>query len=376
MPWEIISNVLLEVAASKAVKGGYRLFQDHALPWITTKLARTYAERYLLLKSSQLCEFYNSETPLTYNYGKLYFRLPLSLLIPPTTNRLPTEEKIRVKTSSHNFTVPRQISDYTRPLLEYLRSSKDSRLFNGQVASLRSISSNDSGDWELVLAAGSYFEALATNFAMDHRPNNREQSLREFISRRTGRLGDLEESPLVNHLGVVCMVESLDGKLVVQERSHMVANRPNSLSSSVSGALDWSDIGARSEWTIEGISLGVLRESLEELGVKSESVWFLGLIREYLRGGKPEAYFYAKSDCTFDEIEAERKTAKDRRESKNLVPYEIHTELLDGSPKEIIAYHERVVRVLEKIGPRANLTLIAGVCLLSNRLLNMVQTKK
>jgi hypothetical protein len=260
--------------------------------------------------------------------------------------------------------------------LEYLRSSKDSRLFNGQVASLRSISSNDSGDWELVLAAGSYFEALATNFAMDHRPNNREQSLREFISRRTGRLGDLEESPLVNHLGVVCMVESLDGKLVVQERSHMVANRPNSLSSSVSGALDWSDIGARSEWTIEGISLGVLRESLEELGVKSESVWFLGLIREYLRGGKPEAYFYAKSDCTFDEIEAERKTAKDRRESKKLVPYEIHTELLDGSPKEIIAYHERVVRVLEKIGPRANLTLIAGVCLLSNRLLNMVQTKK
>ncbi len=371
MPWEVIGNVLLEATISEALKGGYKLFQDHVQPWITAKLAGAYAERYLLLTSPQLCDFYYAETPLSYTFGRSQYRLPMSLLIAPTTDGPATEEKIRIKTTTIPFTVPQRISIYTTPLLEYLRTGKDSRLFDGQVVSLRSVSKNEVGEWELMVATGSYFEGLATNFAMDHRPRNLTQSLRMFISGENGQLGNIAKIPLVNHMGVICMIESQDGMLVVQERSANVANRPNTLSSSVSGALDWSDVCSQSEWAIEGLSMGILRESFEELGVKPENVWFLGLVREYLRGGKPEVYFYAKSDCTFYEIEAKRKTAKDRKESKKLIPCELHTNLLDPSTSSKLKFYDRVVRILEDVGKRAILTLVAGVCLLANRCLGL-----
>src|SRR3989339_655163 len=113
MPWEVIGNVLLEATISEALKGGYKLFQDHVQPWITAKLAGAYAERYLLLTSPQLCDFYYAETPLSYTFGRSQYRLPMSLLIAPTTDGPATEEKIRIKTTTIPFTVPQRISIYT-----------------------------------------------------------------------------------------------------------------------------------------------------------------------------------------------------------------------------------------------------------------------
>jgi len=34
MPWEVIGNVLLEATISEALKGGYKLFQDHVQDYL------------------------------------------------------------------------------------------------------------------------------------------------------------------------------------------------------------------------------------------------------------------------------------------------------------------------------------------------------
>lgn len=371
MPWEFIMMGAAEAVGSHLAKQGIQLFQDYAQPWIKTKINRTYAERYLSLTSAQLCAFYSNENPLTYEFGGKAFQLPMSLLISPTSSESAENEKIKIALIPQKYEIPSRISIYTTPLLERLKKGTDSRLFDGEVVRLQAIDNSGDNRWDLTVAQGSYFDALTTNFAMDHRPSGINQSLREFLSWHTRVLGNLSESPLVNHIGVVCMVESADGMLVVQKRSAKVANRPGSMSSSVSGALDWADIRNERQWSVIGLASGTLRESFEELGVHPQQLWFLGLVREYLRGGKPEFYFFAKSDRPYHEIAKRRKTAQDRSESKRIVPYDFHTDLINDNMNSKLAFYDRVVRVLEGTGKEANLTLVAGVCLAADRLLKI-----
>jgi len=98
------------------------------------------------------------------------------------------------------------------------------------------------------------------------------------------------------------MFETSDGMLVAQRRSSFVANRPHTVSASVSGALDWSDLPQKSEsgavLALSDLVRGAFRESLEELGAEPEALRYLGLVREYLRGGKPELYFFARTSLS------------------------------------------------------------------------------
>ena len=379
MPWNAIAAGIAKVAgtgaaeavSSRLTKQGIQLFQEYAQPWIKTKINRTYAERYLSLTSSQLCNFYSNEKPLTYNFGNKVFQLPMSLVISPTSSESAENEKIKIALISKKYEVSSRIAMYTIPLLERLKKGTDSRLFDGEVVRLQAIDNSGDNYWNLTVAQGSYFEALATNFAMDHCPSGMTQSLRELLSDRTRVLGDISKNPLVNHIGIVCMVESTDGMLVVQKRSAKVANRPGSLSSSVSGVLDWKDIKNEQHWSITGLARGTLRESFEELGVHLQQLWFLGLVREYLRGGKPEFYFFAKSDQSYHEIEKRRKTARGRFESKGIVPYEFYTDMINDKAQSKYAFYDRVIKVLEKTGKEANLTLVAGICLTAARLLEI-----
>lgn len=202
--------------------------------------------------------------------------------------------------------------------------------------------------------------SLATNFAMDFKPKDIKKTLREHLSEQSGQLCRINKSPLVNHIGVICMVESADGFIIVQKRSSGIANRPNTFSSSVSGALDWKDFSSGKEAHLEG----AVREGVEELGIILHDIEFLGLVREFLRGGKPEMYFYTKSKYSFEEIKNNWTKAKDRQESDRLSGYH-----LDTANSSNFTFQKNICDIIENVGNKANLTLVAGLLLLADSII-------
>ena len=353
MPWEFLAGY----AATKALDAF--LFSERLRPKFRFK---GFAERYQSLTAEQLNAFYRNETPLAIELLAKHYVLPMTLVTGPTENGLSGVVCSRI---SEKYSIPEALIDYSAPVLKEIEADKNSH--DGRVTRLASFD-ND----KMVLQEASYYEGVATNFTMDHRPKERKESLREFLHAETGAFGDFESSSVVNHLGVVCMVETSDGKLVVQHRGRKVTNRAGTLSSSASGVLDWNDVAFREDgFPIEELAGAALRESFEELHVEIEKVVFLGLVREFLRGGKPEIYFYARVDVPFKVLYSNwKKRAEDRYESKDLSGHEFHSDRLNGSELSRDKFKENVGCMLEAVGDDANLTLTAGIMLTARYLLD------
>lgn len=324
------------------------------------------------MSDRELIDFYQNEKPLTVRLGGEDHILPVTLVIEPTARRVELEP-IQFTISPDSFRPPSRIEPYVSAIRsKILEEPEGKRHYDGLVASLRSLRPSGSG-WVGEVCEGSYFDALATNFrGMDFQPEGEPFTLRKLLSRKTRALEALEESVLVNHLGFVCLIESSDGKLVVQQRSASVANRTNTLSASVTGSVSFPDVadipGRAPEADVplaQLVSGAGLRETYFELGIRLTDLRFLGLIREFERGGKPELYFYARSPRSFVEIANSRSRASEWHETKGLVPFGIHTQDADSDEELETRLHDSLKAAI----PEGNLTLQAGILLLAKALL-------
>jgi len=164
-------------------------------------------------------------------------------------------------------------------------------------------------------------------------------------------------------------VESADGRLVVQRRGKQVANRPRSLSASVTGVVDAAEIarGRRGSLGLPDLLRCVTGETFRELGVKPSESVFLGMVRELQRGGKPEFYFFARSALAFDTIRSRWQTAQEKYETDRLESFELHTPELSGDFHARHAFLNQLGSTLESksVARDGNLTLIVGLLLLA-----------
>ena len=162
--------------------------------------------------------------------------------------------------------------------------------------------------WHAELQLANYFDAARSNFAMDLDTAD-AVSLRQLVHGRTQSVGPLADSPLTNHLGVVGMVRTLDHKWVIPQRSGKVFNRKLTSSASVSGAVSAGDLEHSDLHAI--LQRALRRECHEELGIPLSDCHLIGVLREFRRGGKPEAYFVARTPLSFEAVAKRQLEAAD-----------------------------------------------------------------
>lgn len=100
--------------------------------------------------------------------------------------------------------------------------------------------------------------------------------------------------------------------------------------------------------------------------------YFLGLIRDFLRGGKPDFYFYGRSGLSFNEIKKVMKTIEGKDETLGIKGIEFHSDNLKSDENSRLAFCQRVIKGLEDVGKEANLTLITGLILCCRRFMEFI----
>jgi len=323
------------------------------------------AERYLKLTDDELLSFYRNEQRVEISLNNRSYVLPMSVVFEPTEL---VGSQLMCHIEKEVFKVADKYRSYIEPITQILRHDKKS--FDGRVTRLSACTNNT-----IYLQEASYYEGVATNFSMDHKPKDHKNTLREWLHGNhgnNGSFGDFETSPLVNHIGVVCMIETIDGMIITQKRSKKVTNRGGTLSSSASGSINWNDIRTlQSPFSINKLAESTVREVNEELGVATHSMRFLGLLREYLRGGKPELYFFARVKEPFETLKDKWQDTEHKDESTDIVGYEFHSDRVCSNNENSREEFEKTVSsILDQIKKKANLTLTTGILLAAKHILH------
>jgi hypothetical protein len=364
MPWEAVTTGAPATAADAGVSRispPASVFTEHAAPG----QPRALAEKYLRLSGQDLVAFYSRESPIEFSLDGRRLVLPATLAWAPRANGDLARQGLAFTVSETPFTVDPLLADYRAPVVR--DAAHDDRLFDGRVVRLANLGS----DGAVSFCPASYFDALATNFAMDHRPDARRETLRQFLHGGTRALDRFADSKLANHVGVVCMLETADGMLVAPRRSGNVANRPDSISASASGALDPADIGpiGADSFALSTLANAAFRETFEELGVEMTQLRFLGLLRELLRGGKPEFYFYGRTSASLQAVSPRLRKAEGREETISVTGFALHSDRVGRDSASRAAFESRVQGILNESSDAANLTFSAGVLLASTHVL-------
>jgi transcriptional regulator with XRE-family HTH domain len=317
-------------------------------------------------RADELISFYSNEESVGISLCNALIKLPFAFAIKPRGRGLCDEQKIQIRISNEApYKIPSELSKYSDPVA--IEASQLGH-FDGTVFRLAEIASVDEGKI-LTLRRTSYFDALGTNFNMDSLRGESLGSLRQFLHGRSRRLHvGLKGDPLVNHLGVVIMVETADGYLIVQERSGEVANRAFTRSSSISGSIKEKHLAKFTSETLLSLSdIAVIaaEHGVEELAVDIENLYFLGLLREYLRGGKPELYFLARTKLKLSEVQSRLRHAEHRRESKAISGIAFRNAAKSGAVglSDDDSFDFRVALAFQAIQETGNMTLIAGLLL-------------
>lgn len=114
----------------------------------------------------------------------------------------------------------------------------------------------------------------------------------------SGRLPPLRHSVRLNDIGIIVLVVDPDDRVWVARRARGMGLRGGRWSATASGGLEPSDGPAVGTWTETHLGNAALRELQEETGLGPASVGppaLLGLVREWRRGGKPEATFLVRA---------------------------------------------------------------------------------
>lgn len=129
-----------------------------------------------------------------------------------------------------------------------------------------------------------------------------------------GKLRDLSDSALSNHIGVTTLLITADHQLVLQQQGKQMIGALK-LSVGASGSLDQADAfdaGAKKKRALrtfqDMIRHGMEREAREEVsaavGPGKSRTWLTGYARYLDRGGKPEFYGITRTTSELDELRA------------------------------------------------------------------------
>ena len=306
------------------------------------------------MNDSELIRFYANNDAIRVDAGLLEdlpaFLQPSPQLaacweIPPDQASLPLQASI----SADVFQLDSAIKDQ-------LPNKIDTGLAEANfVVRLNALKQNKS-EWRAELKLANYFDSARCNFAMETIMDD-GNSLRQKLHRAQQSVGSIESNPLVNHIGVVGMVQTFDERWIIPQRSGKVLNRQRTSSASVSGAVSPVDLGSPQDLEDgyldlhQALSHAVRREAHEELGIPLSHVQLLGILREYHRGGKPEAYFVARTPLNFDRVVQRHLEAGDAGENSRLLSW-----------PEASSTPTLVENALSSSAP-ANFTLRAGLAL-------------
>lgn len=227
-------------------------------------------------------------------------------------------------------------------------SDRSVPFFDGAVARLAGF--DETGDGERVLRwqPTGYFDYARSNLALDWR--NDGPSLRERLH-ADGRLGKVGDTLTADAMGVTVLLETSDGRLILQRRSHTVRTWPGVWAGSACGMVEPADLDEAATLA----DFQPLREAEEELGLGPDvlaatPMRFLGLTRELARGGVPEFFFHGRLPIAAAAVEANLHRAEDRHEVEHV---------LFADPRDAAALFDRLV------SEGAADTLLGGLVLLA-----------
>jgi len=305
----------------------------------------------------------NSVVHLHYR-GKKYL-LPQVLIFNNIERKLGLSQ-ISFKLEEKPFELRNDIRSLTEnsfeKLLDYLREKRE--YSNEQNLRLVNIIEKQ-GVAVLEVQPVEYKYFVHTNLVLDAKPKDKEQTLRECLH-PDGKLEDLEKSPLANHLGIDILLFTADGSLIMQKRSKKVAFRTEELCSAASGAVSLTDVPTK----IILKEMPKLREAFEEIGISktdvlTDQIFFLGITRELIRGGKPEMFFFGKTSLSEKQIKEKWEDARDKWESKKLVFFHLGR-IADKNLNDTMEKHKFLSKIDEFLGKyidKSSIPLLTSVAL-------------
>jgi hypothetical protein len=209
-----------------------------------------------------------------------------------------------------------------------------------------------------------YKSYLHSNMVMDC-DVSRQKTFREIIH-KNGQVEKIEDSQLANHLGINILLFTPAGNLILPLRSKKVSYAPSEYSSSISGAVSAHDVSSGKPIS----QLAIIREGIEELGLRrtdilNESITFLGLTRELIRGGKPELFFSMQTTLTTKEVQERWSKAKDKWENKTLEFHRFDKFILNplNSDDEQRDFQTQIDSLFNRYGAKMSLPLITNLAL-------------
>jgi hypothetical protein len=288
-------------------------------------------KRFSLLPKSYLdwelkdwWSIYKNETPLDLIYNGECLALPQVVILDNTDNHL-LAPAIFIALERKQFTLRADVRAKTEEAFKaYERMMWVRRLSYSNETNVRlqrlEITSESA---TIIVQPVHYEDYIRTNLCLDADFRGQGLTLRKQIHAK-GSLEPLEDSPLANNLGINILIFTADGQLIVQRRSTSVIVRPGEYCPSASGTIAFTDLPDN---RISLSNLPTFREAYEELGLAPDdllenTLCLLGITRELVRGGEPELFLYATTECSADDCRKKRKHARDRFESKDLLFFE------------------------------------------------------
>lgn len=329
---------------------------------IYERMRQSPVNKFINTDHGELLRYYDDNTirylELTFNNETEY--LPQHLVIDNTIEQLSAEHFI-FKFDSAVFELPEQFKDKTGHAFNTI--VKNITYNNGE--NLRLSKLEKQNDTYIFHTQPVYYETyLHTNIVVDYEPKNK-RTVRSIVHPE-GKLERFDESQLANHIGINILIFTPQGHLIIPVRSRKVSYAPLELAASISGAVTATDVS-------DGRPIqehAIVREGIEELGLKrneiiEDSITFLGLTRELVRGGKPEIFFTMETVLSYDEIVTRWKRAEDKWESNKLIYFPFGVNITEPlSTEEDCATFERTIAtIFKEYGSNMSLPLITNLAL-------------
>ena len=314
--------------------------------------------------------FYHDEQGrcLRFSYDNRKFFIPQVMELSNRENTIPVAN-IRLKSNSNHFNIDNELLALSnRPFKLYKRflKSRGKKYYNGQLLRLKDLHSSES-KVELVVQPVFYEQVCRTNLILDAKEKGIGRSIRETVS-PDGSLEPLINSRLANSLGMNFLLFTADGRAVMPKRSRRVIVRSGQLSPSFSGVMEYTDSGS-----IKVHQNVLIREGFEEINLLEQhllkdSIRFLGISRELIRGGKPEMFFTARTSLSVEDFKRMHKTALDRYEfthPRYWVFWDFGNSALSETltPNDSYSLRRAFERLLQKHGAEISVPLLTNLVL-------------
>ncbi len=269
--------------------------------------------KFLTLTTHELLQRYD-EDMLQVEVGEIQWRLPHVVIFDNSAWHVRIDAiHVRLADTSH-YSIPAAIATKAQEIMKVTKHF----FHDSTTIRLHQIIHDEAG-LTLLVAKAHYYDYLGTNYAVDAvlTECGWTKSLRDVVHPEQ-KLEQLEASLLANHIGVSVLAFTSDNYLCLPTRAQArVGIWQNLLVPSISGATNFDDM-----YDTRGVLPAAwMREGRDELQLEQGdfgSAVFLGLTRELLRGGKPEAFFALQLTVPRYVVEHKWKTARDGWESQRL----------------------------------------------------------